>query len=78
MVNPFYWTIAMFLQGKYRFHRLVMSLKNKDLSLAFQGQYFGIFHIRSDFQEHAKKAWVYCDSMVLLIIVMLLYKWLAG
>ncbi len=75
--NPFYWTIAMFLQGKYRFHRLVMSLKNKDFSLAFQGQYFGIFHIRSDFQENAKKAWLYCDSMALLIIVMLIYKWIA-
>ena len=73
-VNLVYWTIAMFLQGKYRFHRLRMSLKERDLSLAFKGQYFGIFHIRSDFRESAEKAWMYSGSMLLLIVLILGYK----
>lgn len=51
-----------------------MSLKERDLSLAFKGQYFGIFHIRSDFRESAEKAWMYSGSMLLLIVLILGYK----
>jgi len=78
MANPVYWSIAMFLQGKYRFHRLLMSLKMKDLSLAFKGQYFGIYHIRADFRENAKKSWLYYYSIILIIIIMVVYKLIAG
>ena len=71
--NPFYWTVAMFLQGKYRFHRLMMSIKMKDMSLAFKGQFFGIYHIRDDYKNSAKKAWVYYWSFIIIILVMIVY-----
>lgn len=72
--NIFYWSIAMLLQGKYRFHRLLISVKKMDFSLLFKGQYFGIYHIKSDFQTNAKKMWIYCLSFVCLIFLMAIYK----
>lgn len=77
-VHLLHWTIAMALQGKYRFHRLVMSLKNWDLSLAFKGQYFGIFHIRSDFQDAAQKSWLYYESIVAVIVLMIFWHFAAA
>lgn len=68
--NPFLWSVAMMLQGKYRFHRLIMSIKKKDFSLAFKGQYFGIYHIRGDFRSNAEKTWLHQLSIMLIIIVM--------
>ena len=77
-VNLFYWTIAMFLQGKYRFHRFAMSLKQKDLSLVFRGQFFGIYHIRDDYRINAKKVWIYCASFIIISVIMICYHVIAG
>lgn len=74
--NIFYWTAAMIQMNKYRFWRTVVSLKHFDLSLAFQGQYFGIYHIQSDYQTAAKKTWLYYDSIFIMMIAMILYKFM--
>ena len=71
--NIFYWMIAMAIQGKYRLHRLIAGLKNKDLSLAFKGQYFGIWHIRSSYQTEAKKYWIYMYNIIFAIVLLLVY-----
>lgn len=71
--NIFYWMIAMAIQGKYRLHRLIAGLKNKDLSLAFKGQYFGIWHIRSSYQTEAKKFWIYMYNIIFAIVLLLVY-----
>lgn len=73
MMNPFFWTLAMVQQGKYRFWRLVASLKMRDLSLAFKGQFFGIYHIKSDYLANAKKVWIYYYSLFILILSMTVY-----
>lgn len=77
-VNLFYWSIAMILQGKYRLHRLLMSVKMKDMSLIGKGQYFGIFHIQSDYQYCAKKAWIYYESIFIIILLMIVYRFVIG
>ena len=71
--NIFYWMIAMAIQGKYRLHRLIAGLKNKDLSLAFKGQYFGIWHIRSSYQTEAKKFWIYMYNIIFAIVLLFIY-----
>lgn len=71
--NIFYWMIAMAIQGKYRLHRLIAGLKNKDLSLAFKGQFFGIWHIRSSYQTEAKKFWIYMYNIIFAIVLLLVY-----
>ena len=43
--------MAMFQQGKYRFWRMVMSCKQRDFSLVFKGQYFGIYHMKIRLSE---------------------------
>lgn len=77
-VNPFYWSAAMLLQGKYRFHRLLMSLKMWDLSLAFKGQYFGIYHMQSDFRMSARKVWLYYESIFWILLIIIGYKFIMG
>lgn len=77
-VNLVYWTIAMFLQGKYRFHRLLMSLRMHDMSLMFKGQYFGIFHVRDDYKASAKKAWIYYESFIIITLIMIIYLFVSG
>lgn len=74
--NIFFWTIAMFQQGKYRFWRMVNSIRHLDFSLAFKGQYFGIYHIKSDYQNSVKKIWLYYDSIFILIIAMIFYRFI--
>ena len=74
--NIFYWTIASIEQSKYRLYRLLTSLKHRDFSLAFKGQFFGIYHMRSDYQNNAKKTWIYYSSIVVLIVAMIVYKYL--
>lgn len=73
MMNPFFWTLAMLQQGKYRFWRLVVSLKMRDLSLAFKGQFFGIYHIKSDYLANTGKVWIYYYSLFILILSMTVY-----
>ena len=70
--NIFYWMIAMLIQGKYRVHRLIVSIKNKDLSLVFKGQFFGIWHMRSSYQNETKKFWIYMFNIIFAIILFLL------
>lgn len=76
--NLFYWTIASIEQSKYRFYRLLVSLKERDLSLAFQGQFFGICHIKADYQSNVKKTWIYYYAIIALIIVMMIYRCVMG
>lgn len=71
--NLFYWMIAMAIQGKYRMHRLAAALKNKDLSLSFKGQYFGIWHIRSSYRIEAQKFWIYVYNILFAIVLLLIY-----
>ncbi|MBQ9986617.1 MAG: glycosyltransferase [Oscillospiraceae bacterium] len=76
--NPFFWTMGVIQQGKYRFWRLVMSLKKRDLSLAFKGQYFGIYHIRDDYRNGVRKTWLYYISIISMILAMAVYKLIIG
>lgn len=76
--NMFFWAMAMFQQGKYRFWRLVMSCKQRDFSLAFKGQYFGIYHMKSDYQNSVRKTWLYFYSIFAIMIAMIVYKWIVG
>ena len=48
----------MAVQGKYRIHRLIAAIKNKDMSLTFKGQYFGIWHIRDSYRIETEKFWI--------------------
>ena len=74
--NLFFWTIAMFQQWKYRFWRMMISLRKLDFSFAFKGQYFGIYHMKSDYQNSVKKTWLYYYSIFILIISMVIYKFI--
>lgn len=74
--NIFFWTIAMFQQGKYRFWRMVISLRNLDFSVAFKGQYFGMYHMKLDYQNSVKKTWLYYYSLFILIIAMVIYRFI--
>lgn len=76
--NIFYWTIASIEQSKYRLYRLMASLKERDFSLAFKGQFFGIYHIRADYRSNVKKTWIYYCSIVVLIIVMMICRLMMG
>lgn len=76
--NIFFWSIAKIELGKYRMYRTLTSLKKGDLSLAFKGQYFGIYHIKSDYQQNAKKIWLYYGSLIIVIIAMIVYKFIVG
>ena len=76
--NIFFWTIAKYELGKYRMWRTLTSLKKHDLSLAFKGQYFGIYHMKSDYQQNVKKVWLYYISLVIVIIAMVVYKFIVG
>ena len=76
--NMFFCAMAMFQQGKYRFWRLVMSCKQRDFSLAFKGQYFGIYHMKSDYQNSVRKTWLYFYSIFAIMIAMIVYKWIVG
>lgn len=71
--NIFYWVIAMVIQGKYRMHRFMAGLRNKDLSLAFKGQYFGIWHVKSSYDIEVKKFWIYMYNIVFSIVLLLIY-----
>lgn len=74
--NLFYWTIAMALQEKYRLWRTIISWKKKDFSLAFKGQYFGIYHMKADYQNSVKKTWLYYYSIFIIIIAMVVYMFI--
>ena len=76
--NMFYWAIASIESSKYRYYRLLMSIKQRDFSFAFKGQFFGIYHMRSDYQSNVKKIWIYYYSIFILIIAMIVYKLVAG
>lgn len=71
--NIFYWMIAMAVQGKYRIHRLIAAIKNKDMSLTFKGQYFGIWHIRDSYRNEAEKFWIYMYNIIFAIVMLLVY-----
>jgi len=73
LVNPFYWLIAMGLQGKYRLHRLAMSLKMKDLSFFMKGQFFGREHMQADFRGNVHKVRIYYISILLTIVLLVLF-----
>ena len=71
--NLFYWMIAMAVQGKYRIHRLIAAIKNKDMSLTFKGQYFGIWHIRDSYRIETEKFWIYMYNIIFAIVMLLVY-----
>jgi len=71
--NLFYWMIAMAIQGKYRIHRLIAAIKNKDMSLTFKGQYFGIWHIRDSYRIETKKFWIYMYNIIFAIVLFVIY-----
>lgn len=70
--NLLYWMIAMLIQWKYRMHRLLTELKNKDLSLLFKGQFFGIWHIKSSYEKEAKRFWIYMYNIIFAIVLLLI------
>ncbi len=76
--NMFYWTIASLEQSKYRYYRFLMSIKHRDFSFAFKGQFFGIYHMRSDYQSNVRKTWIYYYSIFILIISMIVYRMIAN
>jgi len=57
--NPIYWTFGMIFQGKYRLHRMLTSLKHRDMSLLFKGQFFGVEHVKAVYLDSAIKIWLY-------------------
>ena len=76
--ESFYWSAGHAAAGKIPFPQLLMSLKMRDLSLAFKGQYFGIYHIQSDFRMSARKVWLYYESIFLILLIIIGYKFIMG
>ncbi len=74
--NIFFWSLAMIQQFKYRFWRAVISVRKRDLSCAFKGAYYGLYHMQSDYRYSVKKVWRYFYSIFAVLAAMIVYMFI--
>ena len=81
LCNPFYFSLAMGVQGLYEFYRIKQSLKEKSLGAFYCGQVFNHYQIRFGIKDDAARVmsllYAYCSIYVFLNLVVLITERIA-
>ena len=51
-------------------------MRKRDLSCAFKGAYYGLYHMQSDYRYSVKKVWRYFYSIFAVLAAMIVYMFI--